>query len=178
MSGFISLRSMKKTLGLILLVTLPFLLGSCGKDNAISGKWPDLTLNSDAGKSVHLPDYAGKVTLLVFWATWCGPCQMEIPDLIRLQMTMDTSKFQVVSIIVDDPKGEKAPGFRRSFGINYPILFSESEDIYGYFGGIRALPTSFLVSAEGKFLDKMEGLLPPEFLHNKIMNALQTQTKQ
>ncbi len=139
--------------------------------NAISGEVPDLILQTYNGESVSLKSKESRVSLIVFWATWCGPCQMEIPSLIKLHEKFKAQNFSVLAINVDDPEGAKVKAIAQEMGINYPLLIG-SEELTKQFGGIEGLPTSFLVGKDQKFKAKIVGLHPEEELEEKILSAL------
>src|SRR4051812_34019602 len=79
----------------------------------------DFTLKDADGKDLHLSDYKGKVILLDFWATWCGPCKYEIPAFVELQERYGSQGLQVIGVSVDDT-AEKLPPFVKQFKMNYP----------------------------------------------------------
>jgi thiol-disulfide isomerase/thioredoxin len=120
---------------------------------------PDFLLSSLDGKPVSLAGARGKIVLLNFWATWCGPCRAETPDLIELQKKYkDTLQIIGLAVDVDDP--EEVQKFAESFGINYPVAVAPIE-VRMQYGGITALPTSFLLNAEGGIVQKHVGLFNP-----------------
>lgn len=118
---------------------------------------PSFTLTSIENKPVSLDDYKGKVVLLDFWATWCPPCRKGIPDLIALQKRYQ-GRLVVIGISVDQPdtKPEVVP-FARKMGINYPVVYSDG-NVDMLYGGIEAIPTSFIIDKEGKVVKKTVGL--------------------
>jgi len=122
------------------------------------------------GNVVSTADWQGKVVLLNFWATWCPPCREEIPELIDLQNRYK-DRLHVIGISMDDP--EEA-GLVKKFavraGINYPIVMASREIIQEY-GGVPALPTSFVVNTEGKVVQKHVGLYPT-FVYETETRAL------
>ncbi|MFZ3013088.1 MAG: TlpA disulfide reductase family protein, partial [Nitrospira sp.] len=92
------------------------------------------------GGTVHSKELAGKVVLLNFWATWCGPCKEEMPSLAKLQSQFDPTQFQVVTITTDmHPLGIKQ--FLDHLGIRLPVLFDQHEDVSRSFM-VRGLPTT------------------------------------
>lgn len=117
----------------------------------------DFTLKDMDGRDLKLASLKGKVVLLNFWATWCGPCMMEIPSFVALQAAYKNKGFQAVGVSVDDPP-DKLPPFAKEFKINYPLLVGqEREDIQEAFGGIFGIPISFLISRDGKVCRKQVG---------------------
>jgi thiol-disulfide isomerase/thioredoxin len=131
---------------------------------------PDFKLTTLDGKPVTLADSHGKVILLNFWATWCGPCRAEIPDLIELQNKYK-DKLQILGLIVDDDDQDAIKEFIEKVGINYPVAIA-SNDIRFQYGGIAALPTSFVLDSEGRIVQKHEGLRDPLLYETEIRSLL------
>jgi thiol-disulfide isomerase/thioredoxin len=131
---------------------------------------PDFKLTTLDGKPVTLADSHGKVILLNFWATWCGPCRAEIPDLIELQNKYK-DKLQILGLVVDDDDADAIKEFAEKFGINYPVAIA-SNDIRFQYGGIAALPTSFVLDSEGRIVQKHEGLRDPLLYETEIRSLL------
>jgi thiol-disulfide isomerase/thioredoxin len=122
------------------------------------------------GKAVKLADYRGKVMVLNFWATWCGPCRAEVPDLVELQEKYK-DQLQVIGLVVDDDDQDAIKKFAAKFGVNYPIAIA-NDDIRLEYGGIPALPTSFILDAEGRVVQKHEGLRDPVLYEVEIRSLL------
>jgi thiol-disulfide isomerase/thioredoxin len=122
---------------------------------------PDFKLNDLDGKPLSIAAAHGKVVLLNFWATWCGPCREEIPDLIGLQAKYK-DRLQIVGISVDDDDdaAEAVKKFVDESRINYPVALA-SPEVRMQYGGITALPTSFVLDTEGRVVQKHEGLRDP-----------------
>jgi thiol-disulfide isomerase/thioredoxin len=131
---------------------------------------PDFKLTALNGKPVTLADSHGKVVLLNFWATWCGPCRAEIPDLIELQNKYK-DRLQILGLVVDDDDAEAIKEFVEKFGINYPVALASNETRIQYVG-IAALPTSFVLDAEGRIVQKHEGLRDPLLYETEIRSLL------
>jgi len=129
----------------------------------------DFALNSLDGKKVKLSDYKGKIVIVDFWATWCAPCRKGIPDLIELQN--EFKDVQVIGISVDQNPMEVVPDFVKEFKINYPILISDPNVLQQY-GGIEAIPTSFVISKDGKIINKYVGLYPKSTYEKIIREEL------
>jgi thiol-disulfide isomerase/thioredoxin len=155
----------------IALLTGSLLLSGCEEKRPITGKVPTVALKSYSGETFTLAGDDKEVTLLVFWATWCQPCLMEMPTLVKLHDKYRGRNFRVVSINVDDPEGQKVKSIARDYGINYPVLVG-NEEIMKQFGGIVALPTSFLIGRDGRIREKLQGLYPEEHLEQLVLQVL------
>ncbi len=107
-------------------------------------------------------NYQGKVLLLNFWTTWCPPCRGELPDLGRLHRDFDTAKVAVVGISIDDrgtPEEIQAK-LRQAltaYQIDYPVFFDSKMELYQAFGTFPAIPTTFLIDAQGQVRKVYEG---------------------
>lgn len=134
-------------------------------------KAPDFTLKSFEGKTVKLSDYKGKVVIIDFWATWCPPCRKGIPDLISIQNDFKEDVV-IIGISLDGEKTIKdVPGFVKSYGINYPIVYGDEKVVAAY-GGIEGIPTAFVIDKKGNVVDKHVGLVPKDTYVNKIKELL------
>jgi thiol-disulfide isomerase/thioredoxin len=120
---------------------------------------PDLKAKDLDGKELSLDAYKGKVVLLNFWATWCGPCRAEIPSLIRIQEAYK-ERLQIIGMDVDDENEEQLRAFVKDQGINYPVAMT-SVPVRLAYGGIAALPTVFVINRDGKVVQKHVGLFNP-----------------
>jgi thiol-disulfide isomerase/thioredoxin len=120
---------------------------------------PAFTLTTLDGHPVSPADFRGKVTLINFWATWCGPCRSEIPDLIALQNKYK-DQLQIIGISEDEAPPEQVKRFVAEMQMNYPVAMTTPE-IEKLFPGITALPTTYVVNPEGKVVQKHIGMLPP-----------------
>ncbi len=130
---------------------------------------PDFTLKNLEGKEVTLSSLKGKLVFVNFWATWCGPCRQEIPSFIDLVNKYGKDGFTVLGIALDPREFEKVPGFASDMGINYPILYDNS-GISELYGGIRSIPTTFVINREGKVLGQIVGSRP----HNVFEEIITT----
>jgi thiol-disulfide isomerase/thioredoxin len=120
---------------------------------------PDFKLTDLDGKPLSLADAHGKVVLLNFWATWCGPCRAEIPDLIDLQKKYQ-DRLLIIGLTVDDDDPDLIKKVVEGTGINYPVAMA-SPEIRLQYGGIAALPTSFMLDSQARVMQKHEGLHDP-----------------
>src|SRR5436305_104042 len=131
---------------------------------------PSFKLDTLEGKPLSLTDYKSKVILLNFWATWCGPCRAEIPDLVELQNKYK-DRLQIIGSVVDDEDEDAIKKFVDEFGINYPVAIA-TDALRTEYGGIPALPTSFVLDAEGRVVQKHEGLRDPVLYEVEIRSLL------
>jgi len=118
---------------------------------------PALIARDLDGREVTLASLRGKVVLVNFWATWCGPCRAEIPDLIALQEKY-RDRLQVIGISQDEAPPDLVRKFAADHRMNYPVVMSTPE-IERMFPGIAALPTSFIVDRESRIVQKHVGML-------------------
>lgn len=132
----------------------------------------NFTLNDMHNKPVRLSDFKGKVILLDFWATWCGPCKIEIPWFTEFQKRYGQNGLQVVGISVDDTL-EKLTPYVRELKMNYPVLQGlNHDDVQDAFGPIWGLPVTVLISRDGKICGKHTGLSSKEAFENEIKALL------
>lgn len=118
----------------------------------------DFTLKDLAGRNVKLSDFKGRVLLLDFWATWCGPCQVEIPGFIELYDKYRDQGFAAVGIIVEDRFSNAVP-FAEAHRMNYPVLDGEERsDLEAAFGPFYGVPTSFIIARDGRICQTHLGL--------------------
>ncbi|HEY3043055.1 MAG TPA: TlpA disulfide reductase family protein [Vicinamibacterales bacterium] len=115
------------------------------------------TVHDLDGKAISSDSLRGKVTIVNFWATWCGPCRAEIPDLIALQNKY-RDQLQVIGISQDETGPEVVRKFAAEQRMNYPIVMSTPE-IERIFTGIYALPTSFIIDRNAQVVQKHVGML-------------------
>ena len=122
----------------------------------------DFTMPDLNGRDVKLADYKGKVILLDFWATWCGPCKYEIPGFVELQERYGPRGLQVVGVSVDDTLDKLQP-FARQHKINYPLLQGLGhDDVQEAYGPIWGIPINVLISRDGRICFRHTGLPPSE----------------
>jgi peroxiredoxin len=140
---------------------------------ALASPAPDFTLQSLDGKTMRLSDFRGKAVLLNFWATWCGPCKIEMPWFVELQNQYAAQGFQIVGVAMDDASKEDISKFAKDMGVNYPILIGK-ESVGDEYGGVPALPESFLIGRDGKIVDKILGLRGKAEIEDAIKKALDT----
>ena len=132
----------------------------------------DFTMKDVEGKDVSLQSYKGKVILLDFWATWCGPCKVEIPHFIEFQQKYGAKGLQVIGISVDDPVDKLAP-YVKEMGMNYPVLQGLGHDaVQDAYGPILGIPVSVIISRDGKICATHTGLTGKDVFVKEIESLL------
>jgi len=140
---------------------------------------PDVTFKNLDGKDMPLNEYRGKVVLVNFWATWCEPCQVEIPWLIDMQQKYSPKGFTILGVDVDDEDNATVAKFldKERFNVdgqklplNYPVLRG-NDAVADKFGGLLGYPTSFLISRDGRIVKKVQGLIS----YDEIAQAIEGQ---
>ena len=136
----------------------------CQKEVEARPTAPDFSLKDLSGQTVTLEQYRGKVVLLDFWATWCPPCRMTIPMLIKLQDKYRDDGLVILGISIDDPQqitDKDLRYFIKMNKINYPVLRYNQKVMKDYFEGERvSIPTMFVVDRNGKIRDMIVGYAP------------------
>jgi cytochrome c biogenesis protein CcmG/thiol:disulfide interchange protein DsbE len=141
-----------------------------GKDRK---KAPDFTLKDADGKPVALADYKGKVVLLNFWATWCGPCKIEIPWFIDLEQKYKDKGFAVLGVSMDDDGWSAVKPYIADQKINYRMLLG-NENVGTLYGGVDSLPTTFLIDRDGNIAATHIGLVSKSDYQNEIVQLLES----
>jgi thiol-disulfide isomerase/thioredoxin len=127
----------------------------------------DFTLKDMHGVDVHLESFKGKVILVNFWATWCGPCRAEIPALVELQEQYKDD-LVILGLSVDDT-AEKLLPYAAEFKMNYPVLVGNGrEDVQEAFGPLFGIPVSVIIGRDGVIAKKHSGIATKEQIEREI----------
>jgi thiol-disulfide isomerase/thioredoxin len=132
---------------------------------------PDFELPSLDGKNLKLSDLRGKAVLLNFWATYCGPCKIEMPWFVELQKEYGPQGFQIIGVAMDDASLEDIAKFAKEMGVNYPILLGK-ESVGQSYGGVSVLPTTFFLDRDGKLIAREFGLQSRSVFVDHIKKAM------
>lgn len=177
--AFLSTSQLRCAIGTSLVVV--FLTWGCSSPRPVNAqsikaskdrkKAPDFALKDSNGKTVHLSDYKGKAVVLDFWATWCGPCKIEIPWFIQFERKYKDRGLEVLGVASGDEGWDVVKPFTEQMKINYRVLLGNdtTADLYG---GIEALPTTFLIDRTGKIAAVHVGLAGKEEFENEIESIL------
>lgn len=122
---------------------------------------PAWRLTDLSGAPVDSARFKGKVTVVDFWATWCGPCLQEIPGYVELQKKYGKDGLAIVGVSMDRAGAEKVRRFVEKEGINYTVVMGD-EEIVEKFGGFDAIPTTFLIDRQGRIVHRKTGAWPHE----------------
>jgi peroxiredoxin len=133
--------------------------GSTKGDGVAAGaQATDFTLRDVDGKTVRLSDYQGKVVLIDFWATWCVPCEAEIPHLQELFAAQQDKGFVVLGVSMDGPETIANVGsFARRYNLTFPILLDEETKVVGVYNPKRTAPLQVLIDRKGQIAKVRQG---------------------
>lgn len=143
--------------------------------HAWRGPAPDFALESLQGETVHLSDFRGKVVLLNFWATWCGPCKILTPWLVDLQNQYGPQGLEIIGIALDEDASQaEIAEVADQLRVNYMVLIGNEKMAEAY-GGVPAMPDTFFIGRDGKIVDSLVGLKGKGELEDSIKKALAAQ---
>lgn len=132
---------------------------------------PDFSLKSPEGKEISLSDYKGKVVLVNFWGTGCPPCRAEIPDFVKVYNELKDKGFVIIGIEVQSPPAALEQ-FIKKYKITYPVAVGRgNRDIASAYGGVRFIPTTFLIDRKGNIVKKHVGIMKESEL-KKLVESL------
>ena len=174
--------TLKRSLMWVARVAVVALLASCAfipdeahltpeKDRKVA---PEFSLKDAKGATVKLSDYRGKVVLINFWATWCGPCQEEIPWFMSFQRDYP-DRFTVLGLSLDEDGWKAVRPYLNAHKINYPVMLAGDREVTLY-GNVENLPTSFILDQQGRVASHHIGLVSKKTYREEILGLLETPT--
>ncbi len=122
---------------------------------------PNLTFTTTDGKPWSLHDNRGRILVLNFWATWCGPCRTEVPYLVKIAEEYKMRGVSVAGVSLDDPGSPLVAKFAAEYKVNYPILLPEAESP---FFKLENVPMTLVIDAEGRLAQTYKGAVPEKLL--------------
>jgi peroxiredoxin len=151
------LRALFLSLALAMFAALP----ASAADTA-----PGFTLRDINGKQVSLSDFSDQVVLISFWATWCTPCQAEMPHLQRFYDTYKDKGFTVLSINTDDARSSsQVKPMVKSKGLTFPVLLDRETSVVALYNPAKTLPFGVLLASDGSIAQVFQGYTPGEEVH-------------
>lgn len=162
------------------LVILGSMIGGCSAPKTVKAAVkaekdrkpaPEFSLKDSNGREVKLSEYKGKVVLLNFWATWCGPCKIEIPWFVDFEQKFKDRGFAVLGVSMDEDGWESVKPYIEDRKINYRMVIGNDE-VADLYGGVSSLPTSFMVDQNGRIASVHVGLVSKSVYQNEIEQLL------
>ncbi len=132
---------------------------------------PGWELKDLDGKTVKLSDFEGKVIILDFWATWCGPCKKEIPGFVELQKKYGRDGLAIIGVSLDEGGPQAVKPFLKKLGVSYPVVMGNG-GITSDYGGIEAIPTTFIINRKGMIVHKHLGFEEEHVFETEIKSLL------
>ena len=150
--------------------------------DAVPAPMADVALVDQHGVERRLSDYRGKTVFLNFFATWCGPCQREIPDIEALYRDRGLNEGDLVVLAVANPKTDARPqnsdgteaevrAFIEEYGVTYPVLMDTEGELFGAYG-IRSFPTTFMIDKDGNVFGYVSGMLTADNMKNIVEQTM------
>ena len=137
----------------------------------------DTEMKGADGEPIKLSNYSGKVLVVNLWATWCGPCRNETPELVRLYKEYQSQGLEVVALSTEDParSAELVQQFVREYNVNYPVGWATREVAIALMAGRTSIPQNFIITRDGRIKKRFIGFHPiktPPQLKQAIEEAL------
>ena len=158
------IHDLKRLTPLLAASLLAFTLGAADAPKVV-----DLTLKDASGQKVRLKDLRGKIVVLNFWATWCGPCNAEMPMMVSVAKKYTERGVVFLGASLDDAKTkDKIPAFLSKYGVTYPVWYGATGDDMDKLGMGEAAPTTAFLDAEGHIVARIHGQMREGEMEERI----------
>jgi peroxiredoxin len=159
------------SVAVVVALVLPFSVAGAVKAPKDRKAAPTFTLKDSTGAELRLSDYRGKVVLLNFWATWCGPCKIEIPWFIEFDRTYKDRGFEVIGVSMDEDGWNPVKPYIAAHKINYHVVMG-NDQVAASYDGVESLPTTFLIDRDGRIASVHSGLVSRAEYEKDIQQVL------
>lgn len=169
---------------IVLLLLAAFGVSSCNSSDTRTAHLPivpavvfDTEMRAANGDSIKLSNYSGKVLFVNLWATWCGPCRMETPELVRLHQEYKARGVEFIGLSTEDPNtsAQKVRDFVTQYNVGYQVGWATHEVALTLMQGKNTIPQSFIITRDGRLFKKIDGFNPrrtPPELRKALEDAL------
>jgi len=172
---------------IVLMLVAVFVGSSCNsndKTTTTSEAYPpvppvvlETEMRAASGSPIKLSDYSGKVLLVNLWATWCGPCRLETPELVKLHKEYQARGVEMVGLSTENPdaSAQRVVDFVKAFNVDYHVGWATPEVALTLMQGRESIPQSFIITREGRILKRFIGFSPsttPPQLRQALEDAL------
>jgi peroxiredoxin len=136
-----------------------------------AGAAPEFALKDVDGTVYRLSDFRGNVVILNFFATWCGPCRQEIPDLVKLYQGFAEHGLRIIGVSMDEGGADVLKPFIRQYNMTYPVVLATRQMVLDY-GGVQGIPNTFLIDRKGLISENFMGLVPGYQVESSVRRLL------
>ena len=161
---------MKRTIVLFIAIAVVGLFTGFSSHSGTS-KAPDFSLKTSTGKTFKLSKLKGKLVVINFWATWCGPCRAEIPGFMDVYEKYKSKGLEIVGVSLDEGGWDDVKPFLKEYSVPYPVVLGNAQ-VAEQYGNIESIPTTFIVDKDGNIVGRHIGYMKKEDFEKAIQSYL------